>query len=76
MLKLFTADWCGNCQPIKKFIEDNGYDVEVINVDEHPDLVRDSGVRSIPSLLLVDGNIVVGSAEIKRTLELIYGAIL
>ena len=73
-MKLFTADWCVNCKPIKKMIEDNKYEVEVINVDEHPELVRASGVRSIPCLLTADGNTVVGTEQITKTIREAYGS--
>lgn len=72
-MKLFTADWCGNCQPIKKLIEERGYDVDIINVDNNPDAVRDSGVRAVPTLVLDNGDTVVGSLEIKRVIEETYG---
>lgn len=72
-MKLFTADWCANCQPIKKLIEEKGYDVDIINVDEYPAAVRDCGVRSIPTLVLDNGVSVVGSIEIRRVIEETYG---
>ena len=73
-MKLFTADWCANCQPIKKLIEERGYDVDIINVDKYPDVVRDCGVRSVPTLVLDTGVSVVGSIEIRRVIEETYGA--
>lgn len=69
MTKLFTASWCVNCKPIKTLIEHGGYEVEVIDVDQCPDLVRASGVRSVPSLLLDDGSLVVGSTKIMQAME-------
>lgn len=74
MSKLFTASWCVNCKPIKALIESKGYDVEVVDVDNNPTLVRDSGVRSIPSLLLDDGSLVVGSAKIQEVIKEKYDA--
>lgn len=73
MTKLFTASWCVNCKPIKTLIEHGGYEVEVIDVDQCPDLVRDSGVRSVPSLLLDDGSLVVGSTKIQTVIKEKYG---
>lgn len=73
MSKLFTASWCVNCKPIKSLIESKDYDVEIVDVDENPDLVRDSGVRSIPSLLLDDGSLVVGSTKIQEVIKEKYG---
>lgn len=73
MTKLFTADWCVNCQPIKQLIKTKGYPVDVVNVDEQPELVRASGVRSIPSLVLGDGSVVVGTEVIKNKIEELYG---
>lgn len=72
-MKLFTADWCVNCQPIKQLIKDNHYTVDVIDVDRSPDLVRASGVRSVPSLLLGDGSLVVGSEKILKVIKEKYG---
>lgn len=73
-MKLFTAGWCSNCQPIKKLIEEKGYDIDIIDVDKYPTIVRDSGVRSIPSLLLDNGDLVVGSENIRRVIEETYGS--
>lgn len=60
----FYADWCGPCQmqlPVVDRIADKfSNDVEVlkINVDEHPAIAQQYGVRSIPALFLVqDRNI-------------------
>lgn len=72
-MKLFTAEWCTNCKPIKKLIEDEHYPVDVLDVDKHPDFVRASGVRSIPCLLLGDGTWVLGTENIKKVIKEAYG---
>ena len=71
-MKLFTAEWCVNCKPIKRMIEDNTWTVDIIDVDRSPDLVRASGVKSVPCLLLGDGSIVVGSGKIQEVIKEAY----
>lgn len=77
----FEADWCGPCQQLKPIVTEvlagHGADVELktINVDD-PDnqaLVQRHGVRAIPTLVLLEGDVVVnihrgllGKPELER----------
>ena len=63
----FTASWCGPCQGLAKGLAMNletaGLDlpIEVIDIDVHPDVAQEYGVRSVPTLVMLDEN-----TEIKR----------
>jgi thioredoxin 1 len=54
----FWAEWCGPCRSIAPMLEDvasqrqDSLRVVKINIDESPDLARQFGVRSIPTLML------------------------
>jgi len=54
----FWAEWCGPCRAIAPILEDvaserkDSLRVVKINIDESPDLARQFGVRSIPTLML------------------------
>jgi len=60
----FYAEWCGPCKmmgPVLEEISSKKSDLVIVkvNVDEHPDLAREYGVMSIPSLLYFEnGNMV------------------
>jgi len=60
----FYAEWCGPCKmmgPVLEEIASKKSDLVIVkvNVDEHPDLAREYGVMSIPSLLYFEnGNMV------------------
>lgn len=68
----FWAEWCGPCKMIAPAIEEIAADfdgkakVAKVNVDEHPSLAQQYGVRSIPTLLFFrDGKVadqLVGAA--------------
>ena len=59
----FWASWCGPCRmvvPIVEQIADERSDIKVgkVNVDEEPELAREFGVMSIPTLVVMkDGRI-------------------
>ena len=59
----FTASWCGPCQGLAMNLEASGLDlpIEVIDIDTHSDVAQEYGVRSVPTLVMLDENI-----EIKR----------
>jgi thioredoxin 1 len=57
----FWAEWCGPCRSIAPILEDVATErqeslrVVKVNIDESPDLARQFGVRSIPTLMLFQG---------------------
>ena len=59
----FWASWCGPCKmlsPVVDEIAEETTDVKVgkVNVDEQPELARQFGVMSIPTLVLIkDGKV-------------------
>ena len=54
----FWAEWCGPCRSIGPILEDvaserqDSLRVVKVNIDESPELARQFGVRSIPTLML------------------------
>ena len=59
----FTASWCQPCKMLAKTLEDTntGMPIEVIDIDVHPELATDYGIRGVPTLVMLDGDI-----EVKR----------
>ncbi len=72
-MKLFTAAWCAPCQVVKKQLSEFDHSVDIIDIDEQPALVRASGVRSVPSLVLGDGKVVTGVENITQAIREAYG---
>jgi thioredoxin 1 len=57
----FTASWCQPCKAMAKLMEDidTNLPIEIIDIDEQPELAVDYGIRSVPTLVMVDENIEV-----------------
>lgn len=67
---LFTANWCTQCKPIKKFIEesDQDIDIEIVDIDKQMDIAKEYGIRGIPAM--VKGQeLFVGQQEILNELK-------
>ena len=60
----FWAPWCGPCRMVSPLVDQIGeehtdFAVGKVNVDEEPELARQFGVMSIPTLVVVKGGQVV-----------------
>lgn len=64
----FYADWCGPCKMVAPFVaqiadEHPEYLIGKINVDNSPELAKEFGVMSIPTLVVMkEGKVVSQSA--------------
>ena len=59
----FTASWCQPCKMLAKTLEETntGMPIEIIDIDENQQIAMDYGIRGVPTLVMIDGDI-----EVKR----------
>jgi thiol-disulfide isomerase/thioredoxin len=64
----FTASWCAPCQrakPALMQIQAGGVDVEIIDIDAHPDLAKKYGITEVPTFIVyVCGKVPVRTNDI------------
>ena len=55
----FTASWCGPCKMLAKTLESVETDIpiEVVDIDQQPDLATEFGIRSVPTLVMMEDNV-------------------
>jgi thioredoxin 2 len=72
---VFSAQWCGQCQPFKKALEQQGVSFENVDADEHQKKMIQLGVRSLPTTLVMEDGVEVARItgnkpqEVKKALE-------
>ena len=76
----FYADWCGPCQTMHPILESaiselaGKIRLHKLNVDKHPQLAKQFGVRSIPHLILLKkGKILWRKGGLLTKRELLQG---
>jgi len=63
----FSASWCQPCKAMAMLLKDidTNLPIEVIDIDEQSDLAVEYGIRSVPTLVMIDENI-----EVRRVVGL------
>jgi thioredoxin 1 len=82
----FWAEWCGPCKAIAPTLDELGVElsgklkIAKVNVDENPELAGQFGIRSIPTLLIIQGGVVrqqmigaIGKSALKSKLDTFLG---
>lgn len=57
----FTASWCAPCKLLAEILEhvETKLPIEVIDIDVHTEIATEYGVRSVPTLVMVEDNVVL-----------------
>lgn len=67
-MKLVTAEWCGPCSMLKNILDQKGLKVEMVDVDENPEFIKEHDIKSVPTLVIEDSR---GVSIIKGTDDII-----
>ena len=80
-LLYFSAEWCGPCKmvgPVMEELNNEGYKVQKIDVDNNPELSQQFGIRNIPTVVLtvddVDSGRKVGANPKQAYIEMYNAA--
>ena len=71
----FTASWCGPCKSLAQNLEiaNLNMPIEVVDIDVHPELAQEYGIRGVPTLVMLEENNevkrVVGSKTVNQLQE-------
>jgi len=57
----FTASWCAPCKVMAEILEhvETTLPIEVVDIDVHAEIAIEYGVRSVPTLVMVEDNVVL-----------------
>lgn len=58
-MKLVTAKWCSPCKILKAQLSAEGIEIETIDADDNMSMLRDMGIKSVPTL--IDDNQIITS---------------
>lgn len=63
MIKIYSVNWCGPCNKLKKYLDNKGLNYEVITVADNKEyrdeVLKISGQRSVP-VMTIDDKVIVG----------------
>jgi glutaredoxin len=71
--KLITARWCTPCKMLKGKLADANYTIELIDAEEEAEYVNKLGIRSVPTLVIEDGDQVELITYYEKILENLLG---
>lgn len=78
----FTAEWCQPCKRTKPIVEELNRDqttagFQIIDVDVNPELVKNFGIKSVPTFILfnegIEKNRIIGGQTRESLIDFING---
>ena len=71
----FTASWCGPCKSLAMNLElaNLSLPIEVIDIDIHPEIAQEYGIRSVPTLVMLDEDIEIRRLTGSKTIDQLRG---
>lgn len=64
----FTASWCQPCKALATILDnvDSPYPIEIVDIDERSDVAIEFGIRSVPTLVMIeDGTVLKRMSGVK-----------
>ena len=76
----FSASWCGPCQALSMTLkekDDWGIEIKEVDIDENLDLAAKFGIRSVPTMVIVEDDKevkrITGAQPVSKITEFING---
>ena len=73
---VYGTSWCGDCYRVRSYLNRNGIDYQWVNIDHDNEgetlvLHLNRGMRSVPTIILPDGDVLVepSTTELRRKLS-------
>lgn len=77
---MYSTPWCGYCHRLKKQLEREGIDVDVVDIEQQPEAVEivesaNNGNQTVPTLVFEDGTAMTNPsvAQVRGKLEELEG---
>ena len=64
----FTASWCQPCKALATILDNvnSPYPIEIVDIDERSDVAIEFGIRSVPTLVMIeDGTVLKRMSGVK-----------
>ena len=68
-MKIVTTQYCGPCKALKATLKEKNIEVEFVDADEDRDYVLENNVKSVPTLVTDEGELISGVDEIVEKLQ-------
>jgi len=67
----FTAEWCKPCKSLNEILSriETAIPIEVIDIDQNVDLATEYGIRSVPTMIMVEDNNVIKKMVGLKTIQ-------
>jgi len=77
IITIYATEWCGDCRRARKFFDKHGMPYRWVDIDDDEKAEQfvkraNKGMRSVPTIIFPDGDILVepSNAQLERKLDI------